>query len=78
VDLVLAGHTHGGQIRVPLLWRAMLPDFHAGLVAGMYRRGGTNVYVSRGLGTSERLPLRLRCPAELTFFTVRGAPVLRD
>ncbi|MGC8669262.1 MAG: metallophosphoesterase [Chthonomonadales bacterium] len=81
-DLVLCGHTHGGQIRLPLL-----PVLWAntrkvrGIVAGMYqgaplrRRvpsgcGPRMVYVSRGLGTGG-CRARLLCPPELAVFTLR-------
>ncbi len=51
VDLYLAGHTHGGQIRLPL-WGALLTssDFWKRYEAGQYREGATTLYVSRGLG----------------------------
>lgn len=57
-DLVLAGHTHGGQVRLPLLGAAHtqgthLPRRHA---AGWFQREGTWMFVSRGLG--ESIPLR--------------------
>lgn len=56
-DLVLSGHCHGGVIRLPFVGgligpgRKFFPDYDAGL----YRHGGTQLYVSRGLG----FPLRL-------------------
>lgn len=62
-DLVLAGHTHGGQVAVlgrPLV----LPEGSGRYVAGWYRDDGPPMYVSRGIGTS-LLPLRLGTPPEL-------------
>ena len=60
VDLVLTGHCHGGVIRLPLLGgvfgtkRELFPEYDAGL----YERGQTQLYVSRGLGyTNTRLRL---------------------
>ena len=58
-DLVLSGHTHGGQIRLPLLGSihtqgTYLPRRHA---AGWFQRGSTRMFVTRGVG--ESLPLRL-------------------
>jgi hypothetical protein len=72
-DLVLSGHTHGGQIRVPLLWRLFLPLGHGGFVADLHRVGGAQLYVSRGFGAAAWLPFRFRCPAEVAFIEVRSA-----
>lgn len=67
VDLQLSGHTHGGQIwpfnylvRVAMPW-----------VAGLYRRGGSQVYVSRGTGFWGP-PMRLGAPAEITDIVLRS------
>ncbi|KPK59910.1 MAG: hypothetical protein AMK73_08390, partial [Planctomycetes bacterium SM23_32] len=73
VDLLLSGHTHGGQIRIPLLWRAVLPACTGPFHEGLYETDWGHVYVNRGFGTAPVLPLRWRCPAELTFFEVRPA-----
>jgi uncharacterized protein len=59
VDLVLSGHTHGGQVRLPILGAihtqgTALPRRHA---AGWFQRGSTRMFVTRGVG--ESLPLRL-------------------
>ena len=70
VDLVLSGHTHGGQIRLPLLWRLFLPHGHGGFTAGFYDVGGTKLYVSRGFGYGGVLPMRFACPSEVAFFRV--------
>jgi hypothetical protein len=72
VDLVLSGHTHGGQVRIPLVWRLFLPSCHGGLVGGLHSVDGGLIYVSRGFGAAPRLPLRLLCPAEVAFITLRG------
>ena len=72
VDLVLGGHTHGGQIRVPLLWHAILPICTGGYISGLYRTAWGHVYVNRGFGESAWLPMRFRCPAEVTLFEVGG------
>jgi predicted MPP superfamily phosphohydrolase len=71
VALVLSGHTHGGQIRIPGLpvlvrmSRYRLDDGHYVV------EGGTQVIVSRGLGVTG-LPLRLACPPEAVLITLRG------
>lgn len=59
-DLVLAGHTHGGQIKIPGLGAVFVPGqgFPPKYVEGVYRSGSTTMFVTRGLGTS-RLPVRL-------------------
>ena len=69
IDLVLAGHTHGGQVRLPLLPPLYLPRFSGAFVAGFYQAGLAKVplYVNRGLGTS-MLPVRFMCPPEITLF----------
>ncbi len=72
VDLILSGHTHGGQIRVPLLWRLVLPDCTGGYTAGLYELGWGRLYVNRGFGAAAMLPFRLGCPAEVTFFQLGG------
>ena len=70
VDLVLSGHTHAGQIRVPVLWRLFLPHWHGGLVEGMYDLPHVRAYVNRGFGAVGLLPMRFRCPPEIALFTI--------
>lgn len=72
VDLVLSGHTHGGQIRLPVVWRLFLPGCHGGMVAGLYPMDWGLVYVNRGFGAAPRLPLRFMCPPEVAFLTLVG------
>jgi predicted MPP superfamily phosphohydrolase len=71
--VVLSGHTHGGQIALPLFSRTV--NF-ARLVhrytAGTYRSGGAHLYVSRGAGTTG-LPLRIGAPSEIALITLRSA-----
>ncbi len=73
-SLVLCGHTHGGQIRVPG-WGA--PLRHSRLVsrqqaAGLFAAGGAQVVVSRGFGTAH-VPLRLACRPEIGLLTLTPA-----
>jgi uncharacterized protein len=70
VNLCLAGHTHGGQVRIPFVKPFWLPKDCGGFVAGWYEEGGTKMYVNRGLGMSD-LPIRFLCPPEISFFTIR-------
>jgi len=69
VPLVLAGHTHGGQVRLPLVPVFWLPRGSGRFLAGWYDERGSRMYVSRGIGTSN-LPIRFRCPPELSIITV--------
>jgi predicted MPP superfamily phosphohydrolase len=67
--LLLAGHTHGGQIRIPLL-PPVKPTGAGRYLEGWYRDTPAPMYVSRGVGTTG-IPARFRCPAELPIFTLR-------
>lgn len=70
IDLVLAGHTHGGQVYIPFLTKTILPvpDKIKKFSSGLYNVGKTQIYVNRGLGTST-LPLRFMVPPEITIIT---------
>jgi uncharacterized protein len=66
VSLVLSGHTHGGQVNLPLIGTVYgrSPE-RLRYKIGWDRMANTQIYVSRGIGTIV-LPWRLRCPAEIT------------
>jgi len=66
VDLVLAGHTHGGQI-APFGLAPVRPPGSGRYVAGWYRDAGPPLYVSRGVGTS-LVPVRIGATAEIAVF----------
>ena len=73
VDVVLSGHTHGGQVVLPLVGAPFTASrygqkYRAGLVQGPTAR----VYVSRGVGTIG-LPIRWDAPPEITLITLRVA-----
>jgi len=68
-DLVLAGHTHGGQIRLPFLPPLWLPEGSGRFVSGLYRKGNSQMYVSRGLGNSI-IDVRLLCRPELSIIKI--------
>lgn len=70
LDLVLCGHTHGGQVRLPGLRPLALPPMGKLFPEGTYRLGHIQMYVNRGIGTVG-VPLRLNCPAEITVATLR-------
>ncbi len=65
---VLAGHTHGGQIRIPILGPMVLPVHFKQFDKGLFDVRGTKLYVSRGVGC--RVPVRFRCPPEVTTFVL--------
>jgi predicted MPP superfamily phosphohydrolase len=73
-DLVLAGHTHAGQLRVPglgaLVTNCSLP---AALAGGLHRVGSGWLHVSPGLGTGKYAPIRLFCRPEATLLRLRPA-----
>ncbi len=64
VDLILCGHSHGGQVRIPFLKPFWLPYGCSGRLNGQYHRNGHRLYVNRGLGWSV-LPTRWNCPPEI-------------
>ena len=75
IRLTLSGHTHAGQIRIPLAWRLALPEYSGPYHAGLYETERGPVYVSRGFGGSGPVvAVRFRCPPELTLFEVAPPP----
>jgi len=68
-DLILSGHSHGGQCRLPLVGPLVLPSGVNGYTAGLYDSPAGKLFVGRGLGTSF-LPLRFNCRPELTVVKV--------
>ena len=72
VDLMLSGHSHGGQIRLPLIGPLVLPPMGKKYVEGHFQFDQMQLYVNRGIGTVG-LPLRLNCPSEITSFTLTRA-----
>jgi len=75
-DLYLAGHTHGGQVRLPF-WGAVvtMSSFGKRYEAGLYQVGASALYVSRGLGTEggDAPPVRFLCRPELAVIDLVGA-----
>jgi predicted MPP superfamily phosphohydrolase len=71
VDFVLSGHTHGGQVRLPVVGSVYgRSKFGERFVEGWNRLDGTQIYVSRGIG-KVLLPLRLGCPPEIACLRLR-------
>ena len=72
IDLLLAGHTHGGQIRFPFFGSIVVPSKHeAHYASGFHRAGSVLLYVSRGIGAIP--PLRILCKPEVATFVLRRA-----
>jgi uncharacterized protein len=72
VDLILSGHTHGGQVRLPGLRPLELPPWGQLYPEGHYNVGKTQLYVNRGIGTVG-VPFRFNCSPEITVSTLRPA-----
>jgi predicted MPP superfamily phosphohydrolase len=75
VDLYLCGHTHGGQIRVPIYGAILTSSKHGKRYEmGRYIEGNTNLYVSRGVGLEGLGAPRIRlfAPPEITLITIEG------
>lgn len=70
VDLTLSGHTHGGQIKFRDEEKRLLRTRK--LRAGLYERKGSQVYVTRGIGTVV-VPMRYQCPPEISLLELRTA-----
>ena len=70
-DLVLAGHTHGGQVRLPGVGALVTNcDLPRDRVRGLSRWGSSWLHVSAGLGTSKYAPFRFACRPEASLLTV--------
>jgi predicted MPP superfamily phosphohydrolase len=73
-DLLLAGHTHGGQIAFPLPGFLLTgSSFETAYVSGLYRSGSIFVNVTNGFGLT-LAPVRYNAPAEITLITLRREP----
>ena len=70
IVLTLAGHTHGGQVRLPLLGRPVVPSqFGQRYAAGHIVEGGRHLFVATGVGTSI-LPVRFRVPPAVAILMI--------
>jgi predicted MPP superfamily phosphohydrolase len=73
-SLVLSGHTHWGQIAAPFMaTRINLSRLSFRYHSGMYREGGSTLYINPGLGTTGP-PIRLGSPPEITILRLRREP----
>ncbi len=70
-DLMLCGHTHGGQVCLPVIGPTLSPSWHGVEYAGgTFHQGSTTMHVSRG--TSGEFPLRWNCLPELSLLVLRS------
>jgi predicted MPP superfamily phosphohydrolase len=68
--VTISGHTHGGQVRFEILQQDLnVARFYTQYVDGLYRQGGSSIFVSRGIGTIG-LPARLGSPPEVALITL--------
>jgi len=71
LDLIMAGHTHGGQVRVPYYGALVTNcDLDPARARGLSEHRGVPLHVSAGLGTSPHAPFRFACPPEATLLTL--------
>ncbi len=73
IGLILSGHTHGGQVRLPLVGALDLPPKGKKYIEGWFKIGSMQLYVNRGIGTVG-VPFRFDCPPEITSITLRNDP----
>jgi uncharacterized protein len=71
VDLQLSGHSHGGQVRLPIVGALVLPAWGEIYDMGLYRLGNTQLYTTRGIGTIG-VNARFNCPPEVTAITLHA------
>lgn len=67
VDLQISGHSHGGQVRLPLIGAPYLPEMGRKYPIGMRSLGQMQIYTNRGIGVVGA-PFRFMCPPEVTLF----------
>lgn len=70
-DLQLSGHSHGGQVRLPMLGAPILPDMGQKYPSGLYQVGSMYQYTNRGLGMIKPF-VRFNCRPEITVITLRA------
>jgi hypothetical protein len=72
VDVFLAGHTHGGQVRLPLIGTVTVSQWVNPFTMGKYQVGPTTLFVSRGLGMQGGIwpRIRLNCPPEMVLVSL--------
>jgi uncharacterized protein len=74
LDLMVSGHTHGGQIVLARVFNTVVTPLaiFTRYIEGLYRRDATQLYVTRGIGTV-MVPIRINCPPEITVLTLASS-----
>jgi predicted MPP superfamily phosphohydrolase len=70
-SLIVAGHTHGGHVKIPRVTARIARSFGNNYLAGFYRVGDSVLYVNCGIGSSS-VPMRVGAPSEVAVFTLRA------
>jgi len=70
IDLQFSGHSHGGQVRLPVVGAPVLPELARKYPWGLRRLRKMSLYTNAGIGTI-RLPIRWNCPPEVTLLTLK-------
>jgi len=70
-DLQVSGHSHGGQVVIPLYGPPVLPYLGQKYPSGLYKIEDMYQYTNRGVGVG-KLPIRINCPPEITVFVLEG------
>ncbi len=70
VDVMFSGHTHGGQVKIRESEKKVLAHRRK-LSSGLHERNGTQIYITRGIGTVV-LPVRYQCPPEISLIELRA------
>ncbi|WP_322792641.1 metallophosphoesterase [Bellilinea sp.] len=76
VDLQLSGHTHGGQVRLPLIGALFTASLYGrAFSSGRYQLNGLTLYITRGIGMEGAGAPRVRflCPPEITLWEIQGS-----
>ncbi|MBX7174838.1 MAG: metallophosphoesterase [Pyrinomonadaceae bacterium] len=75
IDLVLSGHTHGGQVKLREPRASVLfPNRRRRFSSGLHYRGETQIYITRGIGTVV-VPMRYQCPPEISLIELRATNI---
>jgi uncharacterized protein len=75
IDLVLSGHTHGGQVKLrEPREKFLFPNRRRRFSSGLHYRRETQIYITRGIGTVV-VPMRYQCPPEITLIELRATNI---